>query len=106
MAGRPGHHLWRELTGRSHGRRVHELCSSRRNVRAYPYPKTVFINDVGVFSGMGSLRSTECLGFHLGDPQSANLGDGNGAVNQTVELREVIIKHQAKDSVRKKALLY
>lgn len=32
--------------------------------------------------------STECLGIHLGAPQSANLGDGNGFVNQTVELRE------------------
>ncbi|KAJ3826314.1 hypothetical protein F5880DRAFT_1476451 [Lentinula raphanica] len=32
--------------------------------------------------------STECLGIHLGDPQSANLGDGNGPVNQTVELRQ------------------
>ncbi|KAI0066228.1 hypothetical protein BV25DRAFT_1797408 [Artomyces pyxidatus] len=32
--------------------------------------------------------STECLGIHLGDPQSANLGDGNGWVNQTMELRE------------------
>jgi len=31
--------------------------------------------------------STECLGLHLGGPQSANLGDGNGAVNQTVEMR-------------------
>lgn len=32
--------------------------------------------------------STECLGIHLGGPQAANLGDGNGAVNQTVELRQ------------------
>ena len=32
--------------------------------------------------------STECLGIHLGAPQSANLGDGNGWVNQTIELRE------------------
>ncbi|KAF8894914.1 hypothetical protein CPB84DRAFT_1782625 [Gymnopilus junonius] len=32
--------------------------------------------------------STECLGIHLGAPQSANLGDGNGFVNQTVELRQ------------------
>ncbi|KAK7682295.1 hypothetical protein QCA50_014498 [Cerrena zonata] len=32
--------------------------------------------------------STECFGIHLGDPQSANLGDGNGAVNQTIELRQ------------------
>ncbi|KAL0956062.1 hypothetical protein HGRIS_002231 [Hohenbuehelia grisea] len=32
--------------------------------------------------------STECFGVHLGDPQSANLGDGHGAVNQTIELRQ------------------
>ncbi|KAF5364404.1 hypothetical protein D9757_011913 [Collybiopsis confluens] len=32
--------------------------------------------------------SEECLGFHLGAPQSANLGDGNGWVNQTIELRQ------------------
>jgi len=32
--------------------------------------------------------STECLGVHLGAPQSANLGDGNGFVNQTIELRQ------------------
>jgi len=32
--------------------------------------------------------STECFGIHIGDPQSANLGDGNGSVNQTIELRQ------------------
>ncbi|KAJ7630090.1 hypothetical protein DFH06DRAFT_1224869 [Mycena polygramma] len=32
--------------------------------------------------------SFECLTIHLGDPQSANLGDGNGWVNQTMELRQ------------------
>ncbi|EKM54345.1 uncharacterized protein PHACADRAFT_162725 [Phanerochaete carnosa HHB-10118-sp] len=32
--------------------------------------------------------SIECLDIHLGAPQSANLGDGNGFVNQTIELRE------------------
>jgi len=32
--------------------------------------------------------STECLGIHLGNPQSADLGDGNGWVNQTIELRQ------------------
>ncbi|KAJ7262309.1 hypothetical protein B0H12DRAFT_324365 [Mycena haematopus] len=32
--------------------------------------------------------SFECLGIHLGGPQSANLGDGNGFVNQTAELRQ------------------
>jgi len=39
-----------------------------------------FVQSVGL--------STECLGVHLGGPQSANLGDGNGFVNQTVELRQ------------------
>ncbi|CDO73599.1 hypothetical protein BN946_scf185014.g69 [Trametes cinnabarina] len=32
--------------------------------------------------------SKECLGFHLGAPQTANLGDGNGSVNQTIEFRQ------------------
>ena len=31
--------------------------------------------------------STECFGIHIGNPQTANLGDGNGNVNQTMELR-------------------
>ncbi|KAH9059323.1 hypothetical protein EDB87DRAFT_1675123 [Lactarius vividus] len=39
-----------------------------------------FVNAVGF--------ATECLGIHLGDPQSANLGDGHGYVNQTIELRQ------------------
>ena len=29
--------------------------------------------------------SRECLNLHLGNPQSANLGDGNGFVNETVK---------------------
>ncbi|THH29455.1 hypothetical protein EUX98_g4741 [Antrodiella citrinella] len=32
--------------------------------------------------------SEECFGIHIGTPQSANLGDGNGFVNQTIELRQ------------------
>ncbi|EMD37477.1 hypothetical protein CERSUDRAFT_123424 [Gelatoporia subvermispora B] len=32
--------------------------------------------------------SEECLDIHLGAPFSANLGDGNGPVNQTIELRQ------------------
>ena len=32
--------------------------------------------------------SEECLDIHLGNPFSANLGDGNGPVNQTIELRQ------------------
>ncbi|KAJ7208173.1 hypothetical protein B0H12DRAFT_431164 [Mycena haematopus] len=30
----------------------------------------------------------DCLGIHLGGPQAANLGDGNGYVNQTQMMRE------------------
>ncbi|KAJ7267589.1 hypothetical protein B0H12DRAFT_1209050 [Mycena haematopus] len=30
----------------------------------------------------------ECLGLHIGDPQSANLGDGRGDVNETEVLRQ------------------
>jgi len=43
-----------------------------------PSVLTLFISPSGI----------ECLGLHLGDPQAANLGDGNGWVNQTFELRQ------------------
>ena len=32
--------------------------------------------------------STEFLGIHLGAPQTANLGDGHGAKDQILELRQ------------------
>ncbi|TFK54099.1 hypothetical protein OE88DRAFT_1625399 [Heliocybe sulcata] len=32
--------------------------------------------------------SEECFGLHSGDPQTANLGDGNGSTDQLVELRQ------------------
>ncbi|KAI0035410.1 hypothetical protein K488DRAFT_76651 [Vararia minispora EC-137] len=32
--------------------------------------------------------STECFGIHIGTPQTANLGDGQGQVNQLIELRQ------------------
>ncbi|KZV73142.1 hypothetical protein PENSPDRAFT_733127 [Peniophora sp. CONT] len=32
--------------------------------------------------------STECLGIHLGNPQTADLGDGQGQVDQLLELRQ------------------
>lgn len=35
--------------------------------------------------------STECLGIHLGGYQTSNLGDGNGNVDQTMELRENLL---------------
>ncbi|KAL5506945.1 hypothetical protein ACEPAH_6401 [Sanghuangporus vaninii] len=47
------------------------------------------LTDSGFLNFARSLGfSNECLNIHLGDPQSANLGDGNGSVNQTIELRQ------------------
>ncbi|KAH9049242.1 hypothetical protein EDB83DRAFT_2522788 [Lactarius deliciosus] len=71
------------------------------NVNIFPHwfsrplmTDSVFLSP-GVLSDAGFLNfvnaigfATECLGIHLGDPQAANLGDGHGYVNQTVELRE------------------
>ncbi|KIJ39931.1 hypothetical protein M422DRAFT_60668 [Sphaerobolus stellatus SS14] len=47
------------------------------------------LTDDGILNWARSVNfSTECLGIHLGAPQQANLGDGNGAVNQTLEIRQ------------------
>ncbi|KAI0063783.1 hypothetical protein BV25DRAFT_1772966, partial [Artomyces pyxidatus] len=47
------------------------------------------LSDDGILNFARSIGfSNECLDIHLGAPQSANLGDGNGWVNQTVELRQ------------------
>ncbi|KAJ3508886.1 hypothetical protein NLJ89_g5513 [Agrocybe chaxingu] len=47
------------------------------------------LTDAGILNYARAIGfSTECLGIHLGDPQSANLGDGHGFVNQTMELRQ------------------
>lgn len=47
------------------------------------------LTDDGILSYARSIGfSEECFGIHQGDPQAANLGDGNGWVNQTVELRQ------------------
>lgn len=47
------------------------------------------LNEAGIINFAQAIGfSTECLGIHLGGPQSANLGDGNGWVNQTIEMRE------------------
>lgn len=53
------------------------------------------LSSLGVLTNTGIVNfakavgfSTECLSIHLGAPQSANLGDGNDFVNQTIELRQ------------------
>ncbi|KAI0829677.1 hypothetical protein BC628DRAFT_1057814 [Trametes gibbosa] len=47
------------------------------------------LNEDGIINYARAIGfSTECFGIHLGNPFSANLGDGHGPVNQTVELRQ------------------
>ncbi|GJJ14089.1 hypothetical protein Clacol_008346 [Clathrus columnatus] len=47
------------------------------------------LTDAGILNWARSVNfSTECLDQHLGGPQTANLGDGNGFTNQTAEIRE------------------
>ncbi|PCH43733.1 hypothetical protein WOLCODRAFT_76126 [Wolfiporia cocos MD-104 SS10] len=47
------------------------------------------LNEAGVINFARAIGfSEECLDIHLGAPQSADLGDGNGWVNQTIELRQ------------------
>ncbi|KAI0958720.1 hypothetical protein AcV7_004453 [Taiwanofungus camphoratus] len=47
------------------------------------------LNENGVINFARAIGfSEECFDIHLGAPQSANLGDGNGWVNQTIELRQ------------------
>jgi len=47
------------------------------------------LTDDGFLNWAQSVQmSFECLDLHLGGPQAANLGDGNGPVNQTMELRQ------------------
>ncbi|KAJ7349321.1 hypothetical protein DFH08DRAFT_999102 [Mycena albidolilacea] len=47
------------------------------------------LTDRGLYNYGNALGyADDCLGMHLGGPQAANLGDGNGYVNQTQMLRE------------------
>ncbi|KAH7908420.1 hypothetical protein BJ138DRAFT_1091291 [Hygrophoropsis aurantiaca] len=47
------------------------------------------LTDTGIVNYARAIGfSEECFDIHLGAPQSANLGDGNGWVNQTIELRQ------------------
>ncbi|KAF8332614.1 uncharacterized protein EI90DRAFT_3053761 [Cantharellus anzutake] len=46
------------------------------------------LSTVGVEEWANSIHfSKECLGFHIGDPQTANLGDGQGWVTETAVIR-------------------
>jgi hypothetical protein len=41
-------------------------------------------NFISAFDDKFYFSDTECLGLHRGNPQTANLGDGRGDVNETV----------------------
>ncbi|KAF8320788.1 hypothetical protein DL93DRAFT_2124390 [Clavulina sp. PMI_390] len=47
------------------------------------------LTDDGFLNWAKSIHfSTECMGFHIGNPQTANLGDGLGSQNQIAVIRE------------------
>lgn len=72
---------WLDNAGSGGGEPLNVIISGKSDSRV--------LTDSGFLNYARSLgMSTECFGIHLGDPQSANLGDGHGAVNQTMELRQ------------------
>lgn len=80
----PGHRLWLELPPRSHSPRVPQLRSRYRVVSAQ-YIYILKYLDVSLLMS-DLIRSKECLGLHKGTAEPANLGDGNGWVNERVRL--------------------
>ncbi|KAJ3564329.1 hypothetical protein NP233_g8366 [Leucocoprinus birnbaumii] len=59
------------------------------NVIISGHSSAAVLTDSGIINFAKAIGfSTECLGIHIGDPQSADLGDGRGPQNQTVELRQ------------------
>ncbi|KAI0793255.1 hypothetical protein C8Q75DRAFT_552192 [Abortiporus biennis] len=59
------------------------------NVVISAFSSAAVLTDDGILNYARAIGfSNECFNIHLGDPQSANLGDGHGAVNQTIELRQ------------------
>ncbi|KAF8529885.1 hypothetical protein JB92DRAFT_2825755 [Gautieria morchelliformis] len=47
------------------------------------------LTDDGLLNWANSIGfSTECLGIHIGTPQTANLGDGNGPLNEIKVIRQ------------------
>ncbi|KZV97367.1 hypothetical protein EXIGLDRAFT_378971 [Exidia glandulosa HHB12029] len=59
------------------------------NVIVSALSSAAVLTDDGFLNWLQSINlSTECLGLHLGDPQTANLGDGQGFVDQVQEYRE------------------
>ena len=75
-----GHNFRFELSFCPHQRWNCEFCSSHWIVKFIPVHHCLADAD-----SLGC-SSLECLGIHRGYPQSANLGDGHGAVNQAVKL--------------------
>lgn len=74
-----GHRIWIKFSGRPYRRWHRKFCKGDWFVSLQLCVVSSEQNYLNIFS------STECLSIHLGAPQSANLGDGNGFVNQMVK---------------------
>jgi len=55
-------------------------------ISGYSSPEVLTLSGIELWARSINF-STECFGLHLGDPQTANLGDGRGWVNETVVMR-------------------
>lgn len=71
-----GRYFGVEFASSTHGLWDYQFCEGDRFVRRLAF--------LTIRTYRPPTSSTECLGIHIGDPQSANLGDGNGFRNQTV----------------------
>jgi hypothetical protein len=75
-----GYHFWPQRSMGPRRWRLRTFCKRYRIVSHIVYICGRSCPDI-------SPSGKECFGAHLGAPQTANLGDGNGWVNQTIELR-------------------
>lgn len=84
--GEIGYHLRFQLAVGPIRRRLSPLCKRARFVS---FCSIVMCGLSCIVPDIPPPRSSdiECFGAHLGAPQTANLGDGHGWVNQTIELR-------------------
>ncbi|KAJ7695015.1 hypothetical protein B0H14DRAFT_3100567 [Mycena olivaceomarginata] len=65
------------------------VCSPFSQIIVSALSSPEALTDRGLYNYGNALGyADDCLGMHLGGPQAANLGDGNGYVNQTQMLRE------------------
>lgn len=87
--GLTGYHLGRKLSTCTDRRRDRQLCTCHWIVRLLSSLCRRLTLRIEAPSQREFWHSSEeCFNIHLGTPFPADLGDGNGWVNQTIELRQ------------------